>query len=189
MSALFCLCSHACRASVKSYIWHCFGLVAIAASTCHSSQTKSGSNDSLHRGEVGCNHSAVLISPDVCALRKSWSKAASRLQGLVKTNERNAFAKTIDFDKATVWSCWKCWRFREHISEGLVSVCGGSTRHALQMWRRCGSPQGGLQPGLKLRRQWVKGTSPLVYSDSYHSLSFVRQYWDPVTAVPLTSNT
>ncbi len=45
---------------------------------------------------------------------------------------------------------------------------------------------GGLLPGLKLRRQRVKGTSPLVYSDSYHSLSFVCQCCDPVTAVPLT---
>lgn len=54
------------------------------------------------------------------------------------------------------------------------------------MWLRCGSPVGVLQPGLKLRRQRVKGTSPLVYSDSYHSLSFVCHCWDLVTAVPLT---
>lgn len=37
------------------------------------------------------------------------------------------------------------------------------------------SSEGGLQPTLKLRRQRVKGTPPLVYSDSYHSLSFVCQ--------------
>lgn len=54
---------------------------------------------------------------------------------------------------------------------------------ALQMW----SPWGGLQLGLKLRRQRVKGSSPLVYSDSYHSLWSVCQWWGLVTAVPLTS--
>lgn len=78
--------------------------------------------------------------------------------------------------------------FSERINEGLVSLCGGSTR--LDMLSRCGwmgESSGGSQPWLKLRRQRVKGTSPLVYSDSYHSLSFVCQCRGPVTAVPLTS--
>lgn len=63
-----CVCSQSFLQRAK---YDCFGFVAIAASTCHSSQTELGSNDSLRRGEVGCNHVALLISLDVCRLFSS----------------------------------------------------------------------------------------------------------------------
>ena len=129
------------------------------------------------------------------ARRKSWSLEAPRLRGFREDKWENTFAKCWTVIKAELWSC-------EVVAEGLSSekvkhwflyveapVGWTCSPDVVEVWETLRRGGGGVvfAARTKLRRQRVKGTSPLVYSDSYPSLSFVCQCRDLVTAVPLTS--